>query len=93
MSENGLLGQAKSELRAQGSILGGFVALFWLLELVDWIFLRGAMDRFGVRPRTLAGLWGILFGPFLHAGFGHLVANTVPFIVLGWFSVLLRMRF
>ncbi len=26
----------------------------------------------------------MLAAPFLHAGFGHLMANTIPFIVLGW---------
>lgn len=92
MSENRLLGQVKGELRAQGTILGGFIALLWTLELVDWIFLRGALDQFGVRPRTVAGLWGILFGPLLHAGFGHLLANTVPFLVLGWFVMLRKQR-
>lgn len=40
-------------------------------------------------PRTLHGLRGILFAPFIHANTAHLVANTVPLIVLGWL-VLLR---
>src|SRR5262249_714079 len=37
----------------------------------------------GVRPRELGGLVGILFAPLVHAGFTHLIANTLPLIVLG----------
>jgi membrane associated rhomboid family serine protease len=37
----------------------------------------------GIYPRTLSGLPGIISAPFLHAGFGHLLGNTVPFVVLG----------
>ncbi|MEZ5380651.1 MAG: rhomboid family intramembrane serine protease [Microthrixaceae bacterium] len=54
----------------------------WTVEIVD-VPLDGRLDRFGVLPRQLAGLDGVLFAPFLHAGFGHLMANTLPFLVLG----------
>jgi membrane associated rhomboid family serine protease len=65
-------------------LLPVFVALvvMWGVELVDLV-LSGDLDRFGVRPRRLDGLDGIVFGPFLHRGFGHLIANTIPFLVLG----------
>ena len=62
-------------LRGQVLILGGFVALIWFLELVDWLIFRGALDSLGIQPRTLAGLRGILFMPFLHDGLGHLLAR------------------
>jgi len=38
---------------------------------------------FGIRPRTVEGLVGILFAPLSHAGFEHLIANTIPLAVLG----------
>lgn len=76
------------ELRTHAYILGGLVLLMWLIEIVDRLFFRGTLDVLGVRPRTLAGLWGIFLAPFLHAGFAHLIANTLPFIVLGWFVML-----
>jgi membrane associated rhomboid family serine protease len=68
--------------------LAGAVATAWLLELVDTLFLRGAFNRFGIRPRQAIGLRGILLAPLLHGDLRHLVANTVPFIVLGWFTML-----
>lgn len=77
-------------LRSQVLILGGFVALIWFLELVDWLIFRGSLDSLGIQPRTLTGLRGILFMPFLHDGLGHLLANTLPFIVLGWMVMVRR---
>ncbi|MFM0036904.1 rhomboid family intramembrane serine protease [Paraburkholderia strydomiana] len=38
----------------------------------------------GVVPRSLSGLQGILFAPWLHASLGHIVANTGGLLVLGW---------
>ncbi|MBK9559471.1 MAG: rhomboid family intramembrane serine protease [Candidatus Microthrix subdominans] len=58
------------------------LAMMWTVEIVD-VALRGRLDRFGVHPREFSGLTGIVVAPFLHAGFGHLIANTVPFLVLG----------
>lgn len=73
----------------QAGILVGFVVVIWGLELVDRLVFGGSLDRFGIRPRTLDGLWGILWAPLLHGGWAHLAANSVPFVVLGWL-VLLR---
>lgn len=75
-------------LRAQAILLGGFVLFIWFLEGFDWI-LGGSLDQFGILPRQVRGLWGIGAAPLLHVGFSHVAANTIPFLVLGWF-VLLR---
>jgi membrane associated rhomboid family serine protease len=58
------------------------LALMWAVAVID-VPLDGRLDRFGIRPRRFDGLDGVLFSPFLHTGFGHLIANTVPFVVLG----------
>ena len=54
----------------------------WALEILDFV-LFGSLDQFGIRPRSTAGIWGIAMSPFLHAGFGHLASNTLPFLALG----------
>lgn len=54
----------------------------WIEEVIDTV-AGGRLDRFGIRPRQLDGLDGVLFAPFLHAGFGHLIANTIPFLLMG----------
>jgi hypothetical protein len=81
------------ELKTQVIILGGLVAIAWAVEFVDlFVFKRGfnrmGLDQFGIMPRNLIGLRGILFAPFLHGGLGHLIGNTIPFLVLGWFIML-----
>jgi membrane associated rhomboid family serine protease len=80
--------EVRREFLRQVAILVGIVALLWLLEAIDLLIFRGRLDAFGIRPRTLTGLRGIVFAPFLHAGFGHVAANTIPFIVLGWLVML-----
>ncbi|KAA3663161.1 MAG: rhomboid family intramembrane serine protease [Chloroflexi bacterium] len=78
------LQQISNTLKQQLTLLGSFVLLLWAIELVDWLIFRGSLDAFGIRPRTLTGLWGIPLAPLLHGSFQHLIANTVPFLVLGW---------
>ena len=76
------------ELKTQGTILGGLATTMWVLELVDIFVLRQSLNIYGIIPRHIIGLRGILFAPFLHGGLGHLIANTIPFLVLGWFVML-----
>lgn len=80
------------EVKAQATVLGGLVGSMWLLELLDAVVFQGGLDRYGIRPRSISGLWGILFAPFLHGGFAHLIANTVPLLVLGFFIMQRRKR-
>jgi membrane associated rhomboid family serine protease len=60
---------------------GAFVVLIWAIEIVD-AAVGHRLDEYGVQPREGDGLLGILFAPLLHAGWGHLAANTVPALVL-----------
>lgn len=76
------------ELKAQIFILGGFIAVFWVLEILDQAIFQGSLDTYGILPRIPIGLRGILFAPFLHGSFVHLISNTIPFLVLGWFVML-----
>src|SRR4051812_19576244 len=65
-------------------LVGGMALLMWVLEIVDQVFSGADLDQYGIRPHNAPdGLLGIVFAPFLHAGFGHLIGNTVPFLVLG----------
>ncbi len=78
-------------VRPRAKLLGGSVALLWTVNLVDTVVGHG-LDVWGVRPRTLEGLWGILFAPFLHGSWGHLIANTVSLVMIGWLVMLGRTR-
>jgi membrane associated rhomboid family serine protease len=84
-------GWAKA-LKFQATVLGGLVLSFWLVEVLDMLLQGVVLDQWGIRPRQVEGLWGVLFAPFLHAGFGHVATNTLPFLVLGWFVLLQGLR-
>lgn len=59
-----------------------FAALLWLVEIADTLL---ALDlvRYGVFPRRLTGLQGILWAPLIHGSVSHLFSNTGPLILLG----------
>ena len=58
------------------------LVLMWGSEIVDAV--PGVqLDRYGIEPRDVDGLAGVAAAPFLHVGFGHLISNTVPFVLMG----------
>jgi membrane associated rhomboid family serine protease len=78
-------------LKTHAVVLGGTLAVFWAVFVVNTL-LGGSLLVFGVIPRTTIGLRGILFAPFLHANLNHIVANSIPFVVLGWMVMLRDQR-
>jgi membrane associated rhomboid family serine protease len=74
-------------LKAQASTIGGSVAAIWA-GFTAQIVSNNAILAWGIHSRTKQGLWGILFAPFLHGNVEHLVANTVPLVILGWLVML-----
>ncbi len=57
------------------------VILLWVLFLIDKL-LGLNLTAFGIVPRTTRGLLGIFTAPLLHAGFFHLLSNSIPIFVL-----------
>jgi membrane associated rhomboid family serine protease len=74
--------RARANFRLAIKITLSFVALIWFIQLLNWGLDLG-LERFGIRPRQLAGLPGILLAPLLHGRFSHLFANSLPLLVLG----------
>ncbi len=66
------------------------VAWLWVIETVDQLVFRGGLDAYGIRPLSPGGLLGIPLAPLLHSGFGHLMANTVGWLVLGFLATTRR---
>lgn len=74
--------------RSKGSPLAGafdttvrIIVVLFVLELADGLFALG-LDRFGIVPRTLVGLRGVLFAPLLHGNLAHVASNCGPLFVL-----------
>jgi membrane associated rhomboid family serine protease len=74
--------QARANFRVALKISFAFVWLIWIIHLASW-GLDLELPRFGVAPREWSGLPGILFAPLLHGSFAHIIANSVPLLVLG----------
>ncbi|MEE4639333.1 MAG: rhomboid family intramembrane serine protease [Wenzhouxiangella sp.] len=60
----------------------GFVALIWLVFGIQTV-VGPEMTRFGLRPRELDGLWGLVTTPLLHGSLSHIMSNTLPLFVGG----------
>lgn len=60
------------------------VALMWIVRAIDSFDNDGvSVAGWGIIPRHVAGLSGILVAPLVHADWEHLLANTLPLLVLG----------
>ena len=71
--------------------MGVFGALLWVVQFVNSA-MNYRLDRYGLRPRVGEGLRGVLFSPFLHSSYGQLIANSAPFVLIGWAVLLAGVR-
>ncbi len=65
------------------AIMLAITAALWVIEIINETDSHH-LDRFGLKPRIVSGLEGIVTMPFLHANAGHLLANMFPFLIVGW---------
>ncbi|MER5225576.1 rhomboid family intramembrane serine protease [Streptomyces flaveus] len=77
--------------KTAAKLMVGWVALLWLLEVVD-VITGHSLDGLGITPREPSELVDIVPASFLHFGFAHLAANTVPLLVLGFVAALGGLR-
>jgi membrane associated rhomboid family serine protease len=67
-----------------------FIAIIWSIHFISFIF---PLQRYGLVPRDLQGLFGIITAPFLHGSFSHLTVNTISLLIFGIiFSILEKQR-
>lgn len=73
---------------AERSIFGSSVIPFrvvffmWLVFFLEFRY-GWNLSEFGIQPRTIPGLVGIITAPLIHGNLSHLVSNTIPLIFLG----------
>lgn len=77
--------------QAAAKLMVGWVALLWLLEVVD-VVGGHALDGLGIMPRQASELVDIVPAAFIHFGFAHVAANSVPLLVLGFLAALGGLR-
>jgi len=64
-------------------VMGAFLALIWILQVVNWADSYRLDQSFGIVPRNVGRLGDIFSAPFLHANWEHIEGNSVPLLVLG----------
>lgn len=69
----------------------GFICLMWVLEILD-VIAGGRLDAYGIVSRQTDSFSGIVMAPLLHADFNHLLANTIPLLILGVFIALISLK-
>lgn len=65
--------------------LAAAFVIVWAINLINWFLLGSRLNCFGIYPRHIAGLPGIVLAPLLHGNFAHLLFNTIPGFVLACF--------
>ncbi|MFL6160919.1 MAG: rhomboid family intramembrane serine protease [Jatrophihabitantaceae bacterium] len=68
------------------------LGVLWLVVVVD-AGLDHRLLRFGIKPRQVAGLPGVLLAPVLHADFSQLAANAIPLVIFGWIMLISGLRY
>lgn len=63
------------------------IAFLWIAHIISYFF---PINQYGIVPREVSGLTGIIFAPVLHNDFPHLGANSVSLFVLGLFLITLE---
>ncbi len=63
-------------LRENLEIVTACVGFLWLVYFID-LFLPLDLRSYGIRPRSIEGLWGLIASPFLHSDFNHLFSNSI----------------
>ena len=58
-----------------------FVLVLWIVYWVE-VNYNLYFNKYGIYPRTITGLRGIIFSPFIHSGLKHLFNNSVPLFIL-----------
>ncbi|MYW68128.1 rhomboid family intramembrane serine protease [Streptomyces sp. SID8379] len=82
---------AKDRALAAGKVMVAWVALLWLLEVIDTASGH-ALDTFGIQPREPSELIDVVPASFIHFGFAHVAANSIPLLVLGFIAALSGIR-
>ena len=73
---------AHANFREAALLAFAFVAVLAFIHAAGaWLGL--GLQRYGVHPRDVAGLAGIIAAPLLHGDLAHLVSNALPLLVAG----------
>jgi len=73
---------SRARFRAAALVSVMFVAALAFVHVVSWAFGLD-LQRFGIHPRDVAGLGGVVMAPLLHGDVLHLASNALPLLIAG----------
>ena len=73
---------ARDALSGRFGVVVGILLIMWVIEIADLV-VPGDFSRFGIHSWDWSSIWTIVTAPFIHGSWGHLLANSVPFLILG----------
>lgn len=76
-------GSLASPLGRAAALNVGFLAILWLVELINAATDRELTQSGGILARNVRSLVNIVTSPFVHANIDHLMANALPLFSLG----------
>lgn len=67
------------------------ILFLWVLEIYEWYYDK-SFTTWGILPRKIGGLKGIITSPFIHSDFEHLISNSIPLFTLSAIMVFFYRR-
>jgi len=75
------MGSEKSAFWQNAMLVLGLVSVLWIVQIIQYLGLFD-FSPYGNWPHHTSGLKGIIFSPFIHGSFDHLISNTLPIMIL-----------
>jgi membrane associated rhomboid family serine protease len=88
MGGSGFLVAPFTEWFSQARLLLDLIAIAWVVSIINFGFLGGALRHWGMRPRHLTGFLRIPLSPFIHQDWAHISGNSLFFLIFGGMIVL-----
>ena len=75
-----------AEARQALFVMVGFIAVIWLIQIVNWASHYHLTFSYGIRARDAGSLPDILLAPFLHFSWAHIEGNSGPLFIFGFLA-------
>jgi membrane associated rhomboid family serine protease len=75
-----------AEARKALFIMAGFIAVIWIVQIVNWADHNQLTLHYGIKPHQVGSLPDILTAPFLHFSWSHIEGNSGPLFIFGFIA-------
>jgi membrane associated rhomboid family serine protease len=75
-----------AEARKALFVMVGFLAILWIIQLINVADHYQLTYDYGIRPHVVASLPDILTAPFLHVSWTHIESNSGPLFIFGFLA-------